>query len=223
MRGPLDREWSRIICVASGPSLSPEQKTIIRAECGAGRWRVIVCNATFRSIPEADVLFGADLKFWKHFADDVRAIFPGERMTADREAAEKYGPTHVPHNNGTELSPAPGTISTGGNSGHAIVSLAYALGAREIVLVGYDMQHTGGKLRHATGLLVGGPIHHHGPHPMPLSNPAPAALQTWAERLCVLGAQLKAAGVRVTNSTNATALRCFERVDLHARLNECRE
>lgn len=217
-RGPLNRGWKHVLCIASGPSLDPEQKAIIRRECGRGRWRVIVTNLTAVDIPEADILFGADIAFWKNCRDAV-AHCTGERFTCDTNAAEKYGLTHVPNNNGNRLSPAPGMISTGGNSGHAILSLAYALGATDIVMAGYDMQRTGGTIRQATGLLVGGKVHHHGPHPLPLANPAPHALKTWAERVALLAPQFEAAGVRVTNASKVSALKCFPREDLRTTLD----
>lgn len=208
-----------MLCVASGPSLI-DQLDAIRAECGRGRWRVIVTNLTGRDIPAADVLFGADLPFWKNCGEHV-ARATGERFTCDPTAAERYGLTHVRHaNDAKKIAPAPGMISTGGNSGHAIVTLAYAFGAVDIVLAGYDMQHTGGKLRPATGLLVGGRVHHHGTHPHPLANPAPAALKTWAQRLDGLAPQFAAAGVRVRNASKVSALVRYPRVDLQKTLDE---
>lgn len=217
--GPLYRGWSRIICVASGPSLTKQQKALIRAECGRGRWRVIVTNVTWRDVPDADVLFGADLKFWKANALEVSQHFRGERWTADAQATEFFGVTHVAHTlEFDKIAPKPGVIATAGNSGHAIVSLALAFGARDIVLAGYDMQHTGGKLRRATGLLVGGLIHHHGPHALPLGNPDPAALRTWGKRLDGVAPQLAAAGVRVTNCTTSSALTAYPRAELETTL-----
>lgn len=180
---------------------------------------MIVTNRTCDDFPTADALLGADLNFWTH-CREFYSRFEGERFTCDATAAEKFGPTLLQHNNGSLLSPAPGMISTGGNSGHGLLSLAFAFGGLDIVMAGYDMQQTGGKIRHATGLLFGGKVHHHGPHPLPLANPAPHALKQWAQRIAALAPQFAAAGVRVRNASKVSALTCFPRVDLQKTLDE---
>jgi acetyl-CoA acetyltransferase len=98
------------------------------------------------------------------------------------------------------LSVGYGTINHGGNSGYQAINLAYMLGAARIVLLGFDMQATGGK------------THWHGDHPAGLGNPSD--FSGMIKAFDALAEDLKMMGVKVINSTTTTALRCFERMPL---------
>lgn len=91
-------------------------------------------------------------------------------------------------------------MATGGNSGFQAIGLAYQLGAARIILIGYDMQHTGGK------------SHRFGDHPKPLSNFVGA--NNLVKRFTPLADGLRRVGVPVYNCTLETALQCFERANL---------
>jgi len=80
------------------------------------------------------------------------------------------------------------------------MGLAVKFGAREIVLVGYDMQ------------LTYGMKHWHGDHPAPLSQDVP--VEHWRRCFDSLAADLVVASIRVTNCTGESALECFPRGDL---------
>ena len=94
----------------------------------------------------------------------------------------------------------PGQIGAGGNSGFQAIGLAYQLGATKIILVGYDMQYTGGK------------THRFGDHPKPLSNFV--GIQNLVKRFSPLADGLRRAELPVYNCTIETALKCFERANL---------
>lgn len=220
-RGPYDQGWRRVICVASGPSLSDEQKAIIRAECGSGRWRVMVTNRTWQDFPDADAMWGADAGFWFDY-HAKGGNFRGERWTGDAPTAQQYGLHHAPlapASAGTGIAKDRGRLSNGGNSGHHLLALAAAKGASDVILAGYDFQLTGG-IVNGDGILVGGRIHHHGPHDgvssrgARLANPQPSALASWAERMVPLARDLAAIGCRIRNCTITTALTCFALADL---------
>ncbi|NIQ01581.1 MAG: hypothetical protein GWM98_15350 [Nitrospinaceae bacterium] len=78
--------------------------------------------------------------------------------------------------------------------------MAHQFGASRIVLVGYDMQYTGGK------------THRFGDHPKPLSNVV--GISNWVKKFDPLADGLRRAGVEVYNCTLETALTCFERANL---------
>lgn len=228
MRGPLYRPgWRRVICVASGPSLADgKQKEIIRA--AGPPWRVMVANSTWEDFPLADIVFGSDEKFWCRHHAAIAAGFPGERWTSDSAMAAAYGLRWIEQRRERDeatglwggLSRDPSYLRHGGNTGHALVALAHAFDGEPgqvIVLAGYDMQLSGGTVN-PDGILVGGPVHHHGPHPAGMSNPQASALASWAERMRVTARDLAARGVIVLNATTQTALDCFPRVDLAATL-----
>lgn len=95
-------------------------------------------------------------------------------------------------------------VNGGGNSGYQAIGLAYLWGATRIILLGYDMQKTGGKL------------HHHGKHEGGLPNLG--NLTEWARRMIQLGIDLRKQNVRVINATRETAITCFERMPIEDAL-----
>jgi hypothetical protein len=131
-----------VACIASGPSLTPEQIEAVR------RWggRVIVANTTFKVALWADALFAMDRKWWREYLGEARATFHGELWTA----GIKYpGVQSAP---GADLGPIM-------NSGAGAVLLARWFGAERVILLGYDGKRG-----------PNGEAHHHGDHPKPLSN-----------------------------------------------------
>lgn len=91
----------------------------------------------------------------------------------------------------------------GDNSGYQAINLAYLLGATKIVLLGYDMQMTGGK------------AHWHTDHQKPL-NAGGSDLEHWAKLFPQLAIDLAQEGIEVVNCTRETALTCFKRQTIEA-------
>jgi hypothetical protein len=106
---------------------------------------------------------------------------------------------------GEGLSRILGRIHTGGNSGYQAVGLAHQLGAKSIILVGFDMKMSGGK------------VHWHGDHPAHLGNEGP--YDKWVSRFRSLATGLKQAGVKIVNASRETALDTIQRMDLQVALN----
>lgn len=203
MASPLDRGWKTVVCAASGPSLTAEQAEVATAAQTAGRCRIIVVNTTWTLFPGADVLYAADGSWWRLNIEAVHRGFSGELWTQDKPAADMHGLRWVRAGKGDKLPLEPDRICQGSNSGHQAISLAYRFGARRIILIGYDLQRTGGR------------THHHGDHPNPLSNGNPTA---WLPRFPPLAHDLRTVGVEVVNASLATALVCFPRADLASAL-----
>lgn len=67
-------DWQRTICVASGPSFSPEQAQAITAAQAIGAWRVIVVNDNWRRIPTADILYAGDASWYLSTPDPDRYL-----------------------------------------------------------------------------------------------------------------------------------------------------
>jgi len=91
-------------------------------------------------------------------------------------------------------------IHYGYNSGYQAVNLAYLLGAKRVILLGFDMHVTKDK------------THFFGDHPEPMhsASPFPQFIKEFGQ----LAADLKAEGVTVVNCTRETALGCFTRAAL---------
>lgn len=202
-----NKGWERIICVASGPSLTAEQGFIISS---ASEWKVIVVNNSWERVLMADVLYGGDQRWWVEYWRKVKEGFNGECWTGDRWAAHKYGLNFVQLYDQPGLSTQSGIAHSGGNSGYVALNLAYFFGARRIVLAGYDFQRTYGM------------DHWHGAHPesmgqLPLSVCASRSFDEvgdWVDRMERMAYDLDTAGVSVINASIETALGCFRRRDL---------
>lgn len=123
-----------MVCVGGGPSLTLADLTACRSSS-----RILAINDACRLVPDADVIFAADVQWWR------------DHPEAQNCAGLKYtfAPTgpHPPAGiiplartgiEGLEMDPS--GLRSGGHSGYAAINLAVHLGATRIVLLGYDMQ-----------------------------------------------------------------------------------
>lgn len=196
----FNRRWdgATVVCAASGPSLTAEDLAFVRDK-GV---KVITVNATFKLAPWADVCYGADGPFWDVYIEQYRKVATSEAWTMAAVAAKRHGLKCIGRANGEGYSPIRHTINTGGNSGYQAVHLAAYWGATRIILLGYDMQQTDGKL------------HWHGKHEGNLLNGR--NYNFWVKRFTPLAKDLKKMGVEVINCTRQTALTCFKREGLES-------
>jgi hypothetical protein len=179
--------------LASGPSMCAEDAEAVR-----GRGVVLAINTTIRLAPWADILYSCDPTWWKHHWDslaDYRGRRLGLRLPGQPEGVEQL-PFRMDSGLGLER------INSGNNSGYQAINFAFLQGAKRIVLLGYDMQHTDGRR------------HWHGDHPEGLANFAPGMPELCRPKFTALASDLQARGVTVINATRATALRCFTRQPL---------
>lgn len=187
-------EWrgAVVVCIASGPSLSPEDVALVDAARVAHKCRVMAVNREFESAPWADVLYAADYHFWQAYIDEVRAKFCGALWTIDKRAAHQFKLNLVARGRGEGYATELGTINTGGNSGYQAIHLAAQWGAARVIMLGYDMQRTDGK------------EHHYGKHKKGLPNGA--GFKSWIPRFKPLFRDLRLRGVEVINATRVTAI-----------------
>lgn len=172
-------------------------------------WHVMAVNCTWQLVPWADVLYAGDREWWSNYGGGM--TFAGDRYTRNEWASVWFHAKHVrscPDNalcntvhrcTGQGLCRIPNTIHLGGNSGYQAINLAYHLGARSIVLLGFDMHREGG-------------AHWHGDHPG--LNVPEVHLPVWRDRMAPLANDLRREGVKVVNATPGTALECFPKMDL---------
>lgn len=153
---------------------------------------MIVANTTFRMAPWADAVFAMDRKWWEHHYTEVCEVFAGRRLTT-ASLDERFDVERL-------------KVQSYRNSGAGCVSVAVAEGAKSVVLVGYDCAKDDGK------------THWHGSHPVGFSDAR--TIKVWPLIFDRLAADMKRKGVRILNASKRTALKCFERVDLNAALEE---
>lgn len=190
---------STIVCLGGGPSLTPADVETCR-----GRAKVIAISDAYRLAPWADVLYSCDAKWWDYHkgAADFRglkfALEPGAAQWPDMQIVKHMG------TDGLETDPA--GVRTGQNSGYQAINLAVHLGARRIVLLGYDMQP--GK---------DGRTHWFGQHHHSLQRYSPYA--QFVESFKTIVAPLAELGVEVVNASRVSALTMFPRVALESALS----
>ena len=122
----------RVYVLGGGPSLNREDVGRLDPR------RVIAVNTAAELAPDAALLFSRD-SAWG--LANVRLItgWSGLAVTTKRDVAMKTG-AHLVTMERRDDFPPPGAsaIRYGISSGHAAVSLALSMGAREIVLLGFD-------------------------------------------------------------------------------------
>lgn len=197
---PLPRlcDSGTVFCLATGPSLTPEDVNAVR-----GHGTVIAVNDAHLLAPWADVLYSSDRYWWKYHA--CVPTFAGLRATIEfspgryaKELAELSPEMYFLRNTGhqgVEADPT-GIRTCGQNSGGAAVNVALHLGARRIVLLGYDCGVPGGKR------------HFFGDHP-PRIQQHVSLFPTWRAAFEQMRAPFDALGVEVVNCSRSTAINAF--------------
>ncbi len=192
----VPRLWpnSTVVCIASGPSLTSDDVSLVRDKA-----KTIVVNSSYQMAPWADCLYAADARWWKshHGAPE----FHGLKYALEANAAKWPGVTVLKYGGERGLSSDPTSLKSGRNSGYQAIGLAVHFGASRIVLLGYDMQR-GPK----------GEEHWHANHQEHRRSDYPNFLRFFDG----LVEPLKARGIQIVNCTRRTALTCFDRQPLHA-------
>jgi hypothetical protein len=195
---PVPKLWpnSTIVCIASGPSLTQADVDYVRGKCDA----VIVVNNCYQLAPWADALYACDYRWWNEHRGVM--AFKGLKYSLQRQSGKWKG-VKVLQNTGPDgLERKPNGLKTGRNSGYQAMNLAFHLGAKRIVLLGYDMQYTHGK------------SHWHGDHPWGGKPP----VQSFRGMFRGIVGPLAKEGVSVVNCTRETSLDCFPLMALEEAL-----
>ena len=198
------RLWpgATVACLGGGPSLTHAQVAALK-----GRVRVIAINDAWQVAPWAEVLYACDWRWWlKH--NGVPA-FTGLKVALSNARAhlDAYPEIHLLENTGTEgLEFEPTGLRTGRNGGYQAINLAVHLGAKRILLLGYDMK-----------AAADGRTHWFGDHADWPTRPSVFA-QAMLPHFPGLAAALEVLGVEVVNCTPDSALDTFPRVPLEDAL-----
>lgn len=125
----------RVLCVACGPSLSPEQIVWAnKQDC-----MIIVVNNAYRVIDFPDIVLAADHEWWLHHNPLI-----GRRVTT----------CMVPIDGVVHFSPSVrGSFSSGGRA----IEYAYQIGASRIELIGYDCSVSNGTHFHGDHVGMSNP------------------------------------------------------------------
>lgn len=189
---PSDGRLRTVVCIASGPSLTPadvERVRIWREKAGPTEERqVFVANTTFRLAPWADAMFAMDRQWWQMYHAEVNEKFQGLRYSSNPIPVN----WHVKRLVGGGFKPF-------GNSGAASIAMAVQFGFKKVIMLGFDCQHTGGK------------THWHGSHPKGLGDAG--SVNRWPEKFKELKLWIHGRA-EVINASRVTALDMFPRQPL---------
>ncbi|CAM5769784.1 hypothetical protein [Bosea minatitlanensis] len=195
----IKREWAgeTAVIIAGGPSLTVEDAVYCQ-----GRARAVVVNDGYRIAPFADLLYAGDAAWWD--GHQGAPSFAGQKWTQSKVAALRWSLRHIQSQHAYGISDSPERIHSGQNSGFQALNLTYLLGARRILLLGFDMQPTGGSR------------HWFGNHPPELHRDSNYA--AWRGWFDIAAKQLVCRGVEVVNCSRETALTVFPRSTIQACL-----
>ncbi|GAG61285.1 unnamed protein product [marine sediment metagenome] len=144
----VEPEWpeTTYVVIGGGPSLTPGQVD----QCQRDHVRVIAVNDAYKLAPWADVLHGADARWWKRNKGILE--FGGIRSALCWDAVEGifYPGWDVGLYRGMRALASTGVtglemwhhraVRNGGNSGYQAINLAAHLGASRIILLGFDLK-----------------------------------------------------------------------------------
>lgn len=198
MSASVPKIWNgdTVACLGTGPSLTAEDVNACR-----GRVRVIAINDAYKLAPWADVLYACDGKWIDHHKGVPSFLGPKYSLTVNPKKWPAWTALKNDGVNGLCLMPT--GLRTGRNSGYQAINLALHLGAKQILLLGYDMGRHGGK------------GHFFGEHPR---NWSPSPYSKFLEAFTTIVEPLKLAGVEVINCSRRTALTVFPKQPLESAL-----
>ena len=196
---------STFVIVAGGPSVTPAQ-----VDCCCNRQdrgslvRVIAVNDAYRIAPWADVLYFCDDKWWQWHAKklaDWRGLIV--RLAGGQHDFGDARIKVLKNMDKAGLCPFRDGLHNGSNSGYQAINLAVHLGAKRILLLGFDMQ---------APLVNGRPkTHWFGDHPGGTSPSVYSQMLPWFDSLV---APLAKRGVEVINCTPGSAIKVFPRAGI---------
>lgn len=198
--GQVEKLWQNetVYIVGGGPSLKNFDWSQLNGK------KVIAINRAFQVLPDADVLYWTDSRFWKWYKEDIKR-FKGLKFTCRPYSPEAPDVTLLKAVNNRVLEMEPGHIAHGNNSGYAAINLAVKLGATKIYLLGYDMHSNKNQTHWHEGYDA---RHNHGIYSK--------MIKTFND----LAPMLKQMNIRVFNANPDSKLDVFNKCSLKSAIND---
>jgi len=202
-KGDWVPDWSDkpIAIIASGPSASEARLGLL-----AQRARVIAVNDSWKLYPGSDALFACDYEWWK--ANKGVPEFQGLKISSDNRALSRWPEIKYAKRVLVDilLVGQKGKIGWGGNSGFQAINLAVHMGAKKIILIGFDMR-----------LDLG--LYWHGRHEGRLTNPKTSYVDRWRRAIDGVYAQLCDLGISAYNCSPVSHLAAYPKMSLEDALD----
>lgn len=214
---PLPRLWpdSTIVLIASGPSVTKGQVNTVKDAWVDGRVEVITVNDSYKLAPWASGHYACDPEWWAVHVYGVRDTNIPYLWCQDETCCEQWGLwwTPGPDRNsrrgpsaGLYLGEGPQQLNYGNHSGFQTLNIAVRLGAKRILLLGYDLCWS----------PDGKKAHWFGDHPPSLNRKPSYA--NWATFYTQARPQLDELGIEVINCSSISAINAFPKKAIGACL-----
>jgi hypothetical protein len=200
---PQKYKNKKAILIATGPSLTEEVIETIRPY--KDDFVIFGCNDTYKVVDFLDFHYACDKLWWDLHADIFREKYPLlEAYTQAEEYRDsQYNLTVIQGLPARGMSLDPSLIHWGKNSGYQLLNIAFLMGCRQFILVGYNMQR------------VEGQMHYFGDHPPELSRSSP--YDSFVSCFNTIQPEIKEL---IINCTPHSALTMFKYSDLKETLNK---
>ena len=185
-----------IYIVGGGTSLKNFDFNLLRDKV------VIAVNKAILHIPFAQVLYWSDTRFYEWHSKEVDE-FKGIKVTC-RAQPKRNDIINLLNTGKTGLETMSYGLRDGGNSGYAAINLAYHLGAKRIVLLGFDMQ------------TYGKDTHWHDGYSSTADTDTMARLMV--PHFDTLVEPLEKRKVKVYNASPISKLECFQKISIEEAL-----
>jgi len=188
-----------VVIIAGGPSITEKNIRYVENR----DVDILGINDAYRICNRLNYLYACDRRWWHYHYSRIGDL-PKKKFSLEKVG---YPDVIQMKDDGPEgLSLEWPKIRHGKNSGYQAINLAILLGYNYIVLLGYDMQHTDGK------------VHWFGDHPEQLNNAPVERIKTWIGFYNDM-ATLIPKNIKVLNATRKTALTCFKKISLRKVLD----
>lgn len=204
-------EGQTVVLVGGGPSLADVDLEPLR-----GRLTIFGMNNAYQKAPWCEYLFFADAR-WAHWHEDGLKHYQGVLLTTAQPITRPLPDSIRERARVVKNVKAPQWLWTtppvmcrgsdaisGADSGALAIDLAVHMGAKRLILLGYDMKFKDGR------------THWHPDHPMVTQ------LNTYTRRYLPQHPRIKAAadrlGVVILNATEGSAIECYPRIKLEEAL-----
>jgi hypothetical protein len=182
---PVLTNGGTVVCIATGSSLTAEDVAYVRDKAV-----VVAINDAWKMAPWAPVLYSSDTRWYPHY--QWVPEFTGQKIAMDIKHASAITLTRT-GSEGVEWEPT--GLRCARHSGGAAINLAVHLGAKRVVLLGYDYGYPNGKK------------HFFGDHPRHLDRRQD--FHIWKDAVATMAAPLKERGIEVWNCSRHTTLTAF--------------
>ena len=194
----------RGIIIGTGPSLTPEAIELVKGS----ELPKFGCNLTYKVL-DLDALYINNREFWAHYGEYLD-LYQCSKWTYHKDIAKKHGAHFVQGVWEPGLSADSRYLHWGHGSGYELIGIAYLLGIREFILIGYDLRYPQGYSKESRN--PGGKRHFFGEYPKELEHwPAVGEGGEMTGLIsCYRTIDVDDYGIRIINCSPGSALDFFE-------------